>query len=180
MVQVSPSAVLRWIDTGLLKAFRTPGGHRRVRSGELVSFLRTHEMPVPRELEPGVLVLAIDDEASYLSTLGALLQRADPRIEVELCENPVDGLLKVGLRRPDVVLLDAYMPGMDGAEVCRRLKASKETSDIVVIAMTGRPSDELEAKFRASGAAAFLVKPITADAVLRELEALGVSPRVTK
>lgn len=177
LVQVSPSAVLRWIDAGLLKAFRTPGGHRRVGTPELVDFLRHHEMPVPRELEERILLLAIDDEAGYLSRLGALLQRADARIEVELCESPVDGLLKVGLRRPDVVLLDAYMPGMDGAEVCKRLKAAPETADIAVLAMTGRPSVELEAKFRAAGAAGFLVKPFGAPAVLDHLQALGLSQR---
>ena len=179
LVQVSPSSVLKWIEQGKLRAFRTPGGHRRVACEELVDFLRAHRLPVPRELEGDrVRLLVIDDEATWLRALGAFLQRADSRIEVSLAESALDGLLKVGLSRPEVVLLDSYMPGMDGLEVCRRLKASEETAHIAVLAMSGRPSAELEKRFLEAGAAAFLPKPLQAAAVLAKLEGLGlVRPR---
>lgn len=180
LVQVSPSSVLKWIEQGKLRAFRTPGGHRRVACAELVDFLRAHHLPVPRELEGDrVRLLVIDDEATWLRALGAFLQRADSRVEVSLAESALDGLLKVGLNRPEVVLLDSYMPGMDGLEVCRRLKASEETAHIAVLAMSGRPSAELEKKFLEAGAAAFLPKPLQAAAVLVKLEELHlVRPRV--
>lgn len=175
LVQVSPSSVLKWIEQGKLRAFRTPGGHRRVACEELVDFLRAHRLPVPRELHcDRVRLLVIDDEATWLRALGAFLQRADARIEVSLAESALDGLLKVGLDRPEVVLLDSYMPGMDGLEVCRRLKAAAETTHIAVLAMSGRPSAELEKKFLEAGAAAFLPKPLQAAAVLAKLEGLGL------
>ncbi|MGZ3459072.1 MAG: MerR family transcriptional regulator, partial [Archangium sp.] len=50
LLQVDPSTVSKWIDRGILMAFRTPGGHRRVRSADLRTFLITHQMPVPEEL----------------------------------------------------------------------------------------------------------------------------------
>ena len=53
LVQVSPSSVLKWIEQGKLRAFRTPGGHRRVAREELLDFLRAHQLPVPAELEIG-------------------------------------------------------------------------------------------------------------------------------
>lgn len=175
LAQVSPSSVLKWIEQGKLRAFRTPGGHRRVASDELVEFLRAHRLPVPRELEgERVRLLVIDDEPTYLRSLGALLQRADSRVEVSLAENAVDGLLKVGLERPAVVLLDSYMPGMDGLEVCRRLKESAETANIAVLAMSGRHSAELEKKFLEAGAVGFLPKPFQPAAVLSKLEGLGL------
>ena len=175
LAQVSPSSVLKWIEQGLLKAFRTPGGHRRVASDELVGFLRAHHLPVPRELEEErVRVLVIDDDAPWLRALGALLARADARIVVDLAQNAVDGLLKVGLTRPHLVLLDSYMPGMDGVEVCKRLKRSPQTASIAVLAMSGRPSAELEKKFLDAGAAAFVAKPIQPAVVLSKLETLGL------
>lgn len=175
LVQVSPSSVLKWIEQGKLRAFRTPGGHRRVASDELVEFLRAHHLPVPPELEgERVRLLVIDDEPTYLRSLGALLQKHDSRVEVSLAENALDGLLKVGLQRPQVVLLDSYMPGMDGLEVCRRLKESVETQNIAVLAMSGRHSAELEKKFLEAGAAAFLAKPFQPAAVLSKLEGLGL------
>ncbi len=175
LVQVSPSSVLKWIEQGKLRAFRTPGGHRRVASDELVEFLRAHHLPVPRELEgERVRLLVIDDEPTYLRSLGALLQKHDSRVDVSLAENALDGLLKVGLQRPQVVLLDSYMPGMDGLEVCRRLKESEETANIAVLAMSGRHSTELEKKFLEAGAAAFLAKPFQPAEVLSKLEGLGL------
>lgn len=178
LVRVSPSAVLRWIDQGLLKAFRTPGGHRRVDLAALVSFLRSHHMPLPRELEREVVrVLVIDDEAAYLKSVGAVLRRADRNFEVELCDSPVTGLLKVGLWRPHVVLLDAYMPGMDGPEACRRIKADPETAGIAVVAMSGRQSSELQRSFSNAGASAFLAKPVSAASLVGALEGLGLVPQ---
>lgn len=176
LVQVSPSAVLRWIDQGLLPAFRTPGGHRRIRSPELIDFLRTHQMPIPRELLPDAIkVLVIDDEPTYLSALAALLKKADPRIEVEVADSPIDGLVKVGSYKPDVVLLDGYMPGMDGVEVCKRLQAAEETKHTIILAMSGRPTPELESAFVKAGARFLLPKPLTANLVLHAFASLGLT-----
>jgi len=175
LVHVSPSAVLRWIDQGLLKAFRTPGGHRRVDQLALVAFLRFHQMPVPRELEgQPVRLLVIDDEAAFLRSIAVVVRRAHRAVEVELCESPVTGLLKVGLWRPHVVLLDAYMPGMDGFEVCRRIKEDSETSGIAVVAMSGLMSEEMQKAFRDAGAAAVLSKPISAAVLTETMGALGL------
>lgn len=175
LVQVSPSAVLRWIDQGLLRAFRTPGGHRRVGATALVDFLRAQGMPVPAQLEtPRLKLLVVDDEPEFLRSLGTLLERADGRLDVELAESAVDGLIKIGLRRPDVVLLDAYMPGMDGPEVCRRIKSAPETAHVTVMAMSGRKSEELVNRFVTAGAACFVSKPLKVTAVLEQLQALGL------
>jgi len=178
LMQVSPSAVLRWIDQGLLRAFRTPGGHRRVGTDALLEFLHARKMPVPGALGASrVRVLVIDDEPGFLASLGEALARAEPRLEIELAESAVDGLIKLGLRKPDVVLLDAYMPGMDGPEVCRRIKAAPETAHISVIAMSGRRSDELLARFEKAGAASFLPKPLKTAAIIEQLRALGLLPK---
>src|SRR4051794_24758012 len=70
MLQVDPSTVSKWIDRGVLIAFRTPGGHRRVRSGDLRSFLLAHQMPVPEELGSDVIrLLVVDDEKQVLDTI---------------------------------------------------------------------------------------------------------------
>lgn len=180
LVQVSPSAVLRWIDSGLLPAFRTPGGHRRVLEPALLEFLKVHQLPIPQQLSSVVRVLVIDDESRYLRTLGAVVRRTRPGVQLTFTDSAVEGLLKVGLLRPNVVLLDWSMPGMDGLEVCRRLKADPETRHIVVIAVSGRASPELEASFRKEGASGFLAKPLTAAQLLAALESSGVLPAVVE
>lgn len=54
LLQVDPSSINKWIKEGRIAAYRTPGGHRRIRAGDLVGFLIKHQMPIPRELEPAV------------------------------------------------------------------------------------------------------------------------------
>ncbi|HXI33594.1 MAG TPA: helix-turn-helix domain-containing protein, partial [Gemmatimonadales bacterium] len=66
MCQVTPATVANWIDQGHLKGTRTPTGHRRVTSQDLVDFLERHEIPVPPELAPVVsreVVVLVEDDA---------------------------------------------------------------------------------------------------------------------
>lgn len=160
LAQVSPSTVLAWIDQGLLPAHRTPGGHRRVADVALVEFLRKRGMPVPSQLAPSRHLIVIDDEAPFLRTVRRSFAEMAPSVHVTLAQGGIEGLLRVGSLRPDAVLLDAYMPGMDGVEVCRRIRSYSETEHTAVIALTGRPSAELTELFMAAGATACLAKPL--------------------
>lgn len=169
LIRVSPSTVLSWIDKGLLPAHRTPGGHRRVEPAALVRFLRDHDMPIPRDLSSVSRLLVIDDEAPFLSTARRFFKRHAPSLKIETADGAVDGLLKVGTFRPDAVLLDAYMPGMDGVEVCRRLRASPATAHIRVVAITAHSTPEIESAFHDAGAVACLSKPLEPTAVLNAL-----------
>jgi excisionase family DNA binding protein len=93
LIGVSPSTVLSWIDKGLLPAFRTPGGHRRVEPTVLVEFLRNHQMPVPRTLLPQAKrMLLIDDDATFLRSTKRQLKQNFPDLDVEMAEGPVEGL----------------------------------------------------------------------------------------
>lgn len=170
LIGVSPSTVLSWIDKGLLPAFRTPGGHRRVDPGALVEFLRAHQMPVPHSLLPQARrVLLIDDEVPFLRSTKRALKQQFPDLEVEVAEGPVEGLLKIGTDKPDAVVLDAVMPGMDGVEVCRQIRQNPATAEIIVIALTGRLDAELAAAFARAGATACLRKPLDLPALVRLL-----------
>jgi excisionase family DNA binding protein len=178
LVRVSPSTVLSWIDKGLLPAHRTPGGHRRVEPAALVRFLREHDMPIPRDLSNVSRLLVIDDEAPFLSTARRFFKRYAPALKVETADGAIDGLLKVGTFRPDAVLLDAFMPGMDGVEVCRRLRASGATAHIRVVAITAHVSPELETAFRKAGAVACLSKPLDPTGLLAALGLEGAHEEI--
>jgi excisionase family DNA binding protein len=163
LVEVSASTVLGWVEQGLLRCHRTPGGHRRIAREDLAAFLRSHAMPMPRGLVPAPRVLIIDDDASFARTMTRGLARLWPGVQLEVASNGIDGLLRIGAFRPSIVLLDVVMPGMDGLEVCRRLKAGAETRGIVVVAITGRREPAVRDGLLAAGAAGVLEKPIKLD-----------------
>ena len=77
MCQVTPATVANWIDQGHLKGTRTPTGHRRVTSQDLVAFLERHQIPVPPELEPVVArerVVLVEDDVNYRHAFARLVE----------------------------------------------------------------------------------------------------------
>ncbi|MDD4890858.1 MAG: response regulator [Phycisphaerae bacterium] len=170
LLRVAVQSVINWVNRGQLKAYRTPGGHRRIEVHDLVEFLRAHQMPIPPELNDAPpKVLVVDDEAGVVRLIVRLLRRRRPDIEVSEALTGFAAGEMVGTVQPDVVLLDLCMPDLDGFEVCRRIKASPATRHIAVIAMTGHPATEAEAKIRRCGATGYLAKPIDADRLIEEI-----------
>lgn len=108
-----------------------------------------------------VKIVAIDDNPDNLISLRALINEAFPNAEFYMETNGMQGIELVAAKHPDVVMLDVVMPGMDGFEVCKRLKADSELCDIPVVFLTAIKGDK-EHRIHALnlGAEAFLAKPI--------------------
>jgi len=169
LLGVAVGSVSNWIDQGRLKAGRTPGGHRRIAADDLVEFLRHQKLPVPAELVAPPKILVVDDEPSVTEWLAAEIRARRPDWEVVEAHDGFRAGELVGSLRPDVVILDLRMPGLDGFEVCRRIKAGPKTKDTAVIAITAYPSPEAEERILACGAQAYLTKPLDTEALMAEL-----------
>jgi excisionase family DNA binding protein len=174
LLQVNPSSVKKWVNEGLIAAFRTPGGHRRIRAGDLVEFLDEHKMPIPRPLAGASKkrLLIVDDNLSHLKAVQRVLKPYLGKIQVSLTSNGIDALVLVGSFKPHLIVLDVFMPEIDGLEVCRRLKANQETNGITVLVATGNWTPEIETDALGAGARRCLQKPIDVHQVLEDL---GVS-----
>ncbi len=170
LLQVNPSSVKKWVDTGHLSAFRTPGGHRRIRALDLIVFLEKHHMPVPRALRDAGRrrVVIVDDDKVQLRALARRLRRAD-QVEVHAIDDPIDALVRIGAVQPHAVVVDVLMPRLSGLELCRALRHCAETRAATVIAVSGSMSEELAAEAAAAGAHHALAKPIDPSFVLNEI-----------
>ena len=171
LLQVNPSSVNKWVKDGRIPAFRTPGGHRRIRAIDLVSFLNEHKMPVPPSLQQASRrrLLIVDDDARVLEALQRLLKPYADRVELQTANNGVDALVQVGSFKPQMVLLDIYMPDMDGLEICRRLKSGAETQTIDIVVTSADLTPDNERQALAAGAKRCVRKPIDLNTVLGEL-----------
>jgi acetolactate synthase I/II/III large subunit len=112
-------------------------------------------------------VIVVDDDPAVLRAIGRRL-RGRAEIELILIDNGIDALIQIGAARPDLVIMDVYMPGLDGIEACRRLKTNAETRDIKVILASGAMTADLQASAVAAGAARGVAKPIDVPALLEE------------
>lgn len=172
MLHVDPGSVANWIDQDLLKAHRTPGGHRRVAHGDLLNFLREHAMPIPKGLRSDLTrILVVDDEPALTQAIGRTIRLAHPDYEVLEANDAFAAGMIAATVNPDVVILDLQMPGIDGYEVCRRIKSQDGTRHAAVVAMTARSSPDTEERIKRCGAAACLSKPPDMNALLREIDA---------
>lgn len=171
LLQVDPSTVSKWIDRGILLAFRTPGGHRRVRAGDLRAFLIQHQMPVPDELGSGAIKLVIvDDEKPVLEAMKRAFKPFAAQVELVTTTSGVEAVLLVSEQRPHGLLIDLNMPDLDGLEVCRRIRSRKPLDGVKIITMTGRHTpDQVEASMKA-GATACLPKPVDVQQVLEQFK----------
>jgi len=171
LLQVNASSVKKWVDDGLLIAFRTPGGHRRIRPADLIRFLDAHAMPIPRDLQETTRrrLLIVDDDVAHLKALARAFKGHSDRMDVVTTANGIDALVLVGSFQPHLVLLDIFMPGIDGLDVCRRLKANPDTRAINVIIMSGHATAALKQQALEAGAIRCVGKPIDVAEIMNVL-----------
>ncbi|HEX8004668.1 MAG TPA: response regulator [Mycobacteriales bacterium] len=112
------------------------------------------------------VVLVVDDEAITREVVTAMLELED--VEVHSASSGEDALAKAADVRPDLVLLDVMMPGLDGFEVCRRLTA--EPAPPTIVMLTAKADDESRRVAAAAGASAYLVKPFSARDLFKVVE----------
>ena len=161
----------RWIKSGNLKAWVTPGGHHRIRIEDLESFLRKkgkyHLLQKPFQKKS---ILIVDDDP--------LIQKAFTKslrihgYETEVAMDGFDAGIKVMRLKPDLIILDLIMPGMDGFEVCNHVKSNPLISYIKILVLTGYDTIENREEIIKTGADAYLVKPVDESVLLRHIKGL--------
>jgi excisionase family DNA binding protein len=172
MLGVSAMTVVRWIDKGLIPAFKTPGSHRRILRDDLRHFIRRMEFPMPAEfLNDRWKVLAVDDEEDVLDVLVRAFSGKDGNYDVYPATDGVTALIEVGRVKPDVLLLDIVLPGLNGIEVCRRIKSNPFLTTIIV-AISGKATVEMKEEMLQAGADLFFEKPISIHVLRKEVAAL--------
>jgi DNA-binding response OmpR family regulator len=110
------------------------------------------------------VILAVDDKPENLSLLFDLLDGKG--YEVLVSQNGESALERAQSTQPDLILLDVMMPGIDGFETCRKLKATSATQAIPVIFMTAVTDTKEKLKGFELGAVDYITKPIQAKEVL--------------
>jgi len=121
-------------------------------------------------------VLVIEDDPTYLKLMGALLKVGGHSVDGR---SAAEGTLEaIAADRPDLVLLDLRLPGMDGLGLVRLLKANPATRQIPIVVMTAYPDRYRREELLAAGCEAFIVKPVDTRGFPEKLEKLaGKAPQ---
>jgi len=112
-------------------------------------------------------ILIVDDNPTNLNVLVDYLEEYG--FEIMIAKSGEIGLKRVKVTKPDIILLDVMMPGIDGFETCRQLKANEETRDIPIIFMTALDNVEDKVRGFELGAVDYVTKPIEQKEVLARI-----------
>jgi excisionase family DNA binding protein len=155
---VSHLTVVNWIRAGKLMASRTPGGHNRIRREDLLQFFVEHKFPVPPELaQDRKRILVVDDERPLAEVMAQTLQ--EDGYQVSVAFDGYEAGLKMATLKPDLLVLDLIMPGLDGFSICERVKANPDGHQTKILVMTGFVQEGNVAKAFECGADLCLEKP---------------------
>ncbi|MFL6696820.1 MAG: response regulator [Vitreoscilla sp.] len=162
---VSVQSVQRWVDTGRLKAWKTPSGHRKIDGASaqaLIDAMRSAGGGAQGEPSPRVLI--VDDDPAALELVQMLVEEAFPSASITKANNGFEGLRAMGRITPDILVTDIVMPHIDGLEMLRHVATQADRPGLV-IATSFLQQDEVERRGRLDGVA-FLPKPLDATAFL--------------
>lgn len=183
MLGVSKQTVQKWVDAGHLPAWRTVGGHRRLDRDAVERMLLERQRASAGPSASSVLsVLIVEDNPLDLQLAIACISEAFPSAQIHSCSDGVSGLVEVGRAPPDLLLVDAVLPELDGPAMVARLRANPRTQNLRVVLLSGMTPQDLANHYGTLPPdLPLLSKPLTADA-LRQLfgpvaQALLAAPR---
>ncbi len=113
-------------------------------------------------------ILIIDDEADFVETLSFSLESNG--FEVVSAPDGPSGIEKLKNENPDLIILDLMMPGMDGCEVAKRLKADKATSGIPILMLTAAVTPDLKQKVCSVQAMDYVTKPCDLEELVEKIK----------
>jgi excisionase family DNA binding protein len=161
---VTNDGVLKWIKSGKLRAFSTPGGHYRVSAEDFRTFLEKYDIPVDETFFRGTskdrTVLVVDDEPNIREIVRRLLNELDANLKVEEACDGYEAGIKIGSLNPDLVIMDVMMPRVDGISLCRSIRENPKTEHVKVLAITAFPEQDNVKKMYDAGADLCLIKPL--------------------
>jgi len=120
------------------------------------------------------MVLIVDDESIMVSVLQRHISNAG--YDYDVASNGQEALDKISKEPPDMVLLDLMMPGLNGFETCRRIRANEKTKKLPVIIVTALHSESDSSDAAGCGANEFLTKPVEGTLLAKRLRHYLGSP----
>ena len=170
---------INWIKSGYLKAFMTPGGQYRVYEEDLLEFLKSRGMRIPEEIDAGEeeiaewqRVLIVDDDRDINHIIKRYLSRKMPEFTILQAFDGYEAGRMISEWKPGIIILDIYLPGIDGHILCRKIKSDPDLGNPVIIGITGLNNPEERKVLLKEGAEAIYTKPLDLEVLVAKIKDL--------
>lgn len=147
LLGVSLRTIQLWVESGVLRAWKTAGGHRRIPRTEVEKLLEDRRLSLADEIpQPSgdMTVLVVEDDVDLLKLYRMNMLGWDLPIKLVTATNGFEGLVRIGDVKPDLLISDLNMPGMDGFRMIRTLHAHEDFKDMTIIAVTALSLNDIQ------------------------------------
>jgi excisionase family DNA binding protein len=180
---VSPRTIINWVEAGHIEAYKTVGGHRRIKKSDLQDFMRKQGIPIPEKeiASERKRILIVDDDPIIVETIVQALEEEHYDYEIISASDGFEAGLQVNHFRPHLLILDIMMPDIKGYDVCKKIKSNEETKDIKIIVLSAYLDEEKFKKMKEYGADLCFSKPLPLPQLREEVaKALGLLQNTAK
>ncbi len=159
---VSSKTIINWVESGKIEAYKTVGGHRRIKRDDLENFMKKQGIPIPDEAPSGEKkrILVVDDDPIIVETIVLALEEEEQDYDVISASDGFEAGLQVNHFKPHIVILDIMMPDIKGYEVCKKIKSNPETENTKIIVLSAYLDEEKFKEMKENGADACYSKPL--------------------
>ncbi len=175
MLGVSLRTAQLWSESGLLDAWKTGGGHRRISRQSIERLLSGPGTDRPTEAAPPkstdvdsavtvgdapFSILVVEDDPVLRRLYEVKLRLWSMQPEVVTAGDGYEALVQLGLKRPDMLIADLNMPGLDGFRMLRTIHGAPELAGMKIVVVSGLDADEIAGRGGISADIPILPKPI--------------------
>ncbi|WP_022663789.1 response regulator [Desulfospira joergensenii] len=159
---VSSKTIINWVEAGHIKAYKTVGGHRRIKKSDLEAFMLDQGIPIPDQESQGThkKILVVDDDMIIVESIVQALEEDEFDYEVLSASDGFEAGLQVNHFLPDLLILDIMMPDIKGYDVCKKIKENPKTNHIKIVVLSAYLDDDKFARMKEYGADLCLSKPL--------------------
>jgi len=172
--KVSSKTIINWIEAGHINAYKTVGGHRRIKRPDLEEFMKKQGIPIPNEemKDERKRILVVDDDPIIVETIVQALEEDEYDYDVISASDGFEAGLQVNHFHPHLMILDIMMPDIKGNEVCRKVKSNELTRDTKIIVLSAYLDEEKFKEMKAHGADVCFSKPLPLPQLKEEVARL--------
>lgn len=160
LLQISPYTIRLWLIKGILKGYKTAGGHRRIKITDLVSFLKENRMPIPQfnKYKKNVCLLVTDNEREI-----ARIKKFKFPLDFVFIKNQIECGIAAAKLKPWLILLDFDSKKFSNKELGEAIRKEASLSDTVLLGFAKKLSPNLIIKAEKSGFYDVLQKPLSEE-----------------
>ncbi|MBF0610362.1 MAG: helix-turn-helix domain-containing protein [Magnetococcales bacterium] len=140
---ISQRTVHYWIQKGVLKSWKTEGGHRRIPVSSIQTLLQRRRSDLEQDDGAVATLLLVEDDEELVDIYQEMVSSWTFPVRLVVAENGFDGLIQVGLCKPDMIISDLIMPAMDGIQMIRTLRETPDLKSSVVVVVTALSDEQI-------------------------------------